>query len=368
MLKREGALLLGKSTFRLTTSVSVLLVLAFVGTGFVSSAYQRRKEALGDSHYRNGLALEAKGKLPEAVEEYRQALLFSPDKPEYRISFAAALVGSGHLDEAESHIDQLLQQDPTNGALNLTRARIARDRKQIPTAIGYYQRAVYEYWPPGRADERRQARWELISLLEKSGKREATVGELMTLYANAALDPKARVKVGFELLKNHATSEATQVFRDLIRVAPRDPETHRGMGEALFASGQYVSARHEFERALHLLPNEPEATKSLALTNSVIEMNPTLPGLPAAEQSRRSQNLLRRVISQLRKCGGNAELERQLGTADNLLNQKRHRTADWTSDLQNQAQQLWAKYGSLCGRKEPEDVALAAVLERFSSE
>src|SRR5947199_10549705 len=105
----------------------------------------------------------------------------------------------------------------------------------------------------------------------------------MTLYANASSDPASRTNVGFALLQNGASSEAMQVFRAETLERPRDPETHRGLGQAFFASGQYVSARHEFERALRLHPGEQQATTALALTNSVIDMDPDLPGLSGAE-------------------------------------------------------------------------------------
>src|SRR5207245_1392094 len=104
----------------------------------VSSAYQRQKKSLGQRHYALGRGLEQKGDLPAAVEEFRRALIFSPDEPDYRISFASALIGSGRLEEAESHIEQLLQEDPTNGVLNRMRALLAQHRNNIPTAIDYY--------------------------------------------------------------------------------------------------------------------------------------------------------------------------------------------------------------------------------------
>ena len=137
--------------------------------------------------------LENTGQLDAAVEEYRKALIFAPDDADYRISFASALIGSGRFEEAQSHIDQLLQEDPTNGALNRMQAYLAERQKRFPAAIDYYQRAVYEYWPPHKLQERARARWELISLLEKAGRREEAIGELMTLYANTTIGPATYV-------------------------------------------------------------------------------------------------------------------------------------------------------------------------------
>ena len=354
------------NSFRLTASIT-LLVLAFAVTGFISSAYWREKQALGEEHYKVGQQLESKGDLSDAVEEYRKALLFSPDKTEYRISFAAALLDSGRLDEAESHLDQLLQEDPTNGVLNLMRARLALRRHRVPKAIEYYQRAVYEYWPPSRAYQRREARWELIDLLERAGRREEAVGELMAMYANAPADPKLKAQIGFRLLDNDATSEAMDIFRDLTRTSNHDSQAHRGLGDAYFASGEFVSARHEYERALRYNPKDRESSDSLSFTNSVIDLDPELSGLPAAERFRRSQNLLKRVLTDLGQCSASEENQGELDAASKLLQSPPKNDPDLALEMQQTAKQLWATRSQVCGNKPTDDNVLATVFERISN-
>lgn len=353
--------------FRLTASVSLLLVLALAVTGFTSSVYRREKQALGEQHYHFGQQLQKKGDLPEAVEEYRKALLFSPDKSEYRISFAAALLQSGRLDEAESHLDQLLQEDPTNGALNLMRARLAVRRNRVPQAIDYYQRAVYEYWPPSRAYERREARWELINLLERASRREEAVGELMAMYANAPQDADLKAQIGFALLDNNAASEAAGVFRDLTRASNRDAQAHRGLAESYFASGEFVSARHEYERALRYNPKDRQSSDALSFTNAVIDLDPELSGLLSAERFRRSQNLLRRVLADLGKCSIPEDSKAKLDAATQLLQSPPKDNPDLALEMQATAKQLWAARGQMCGTTPTDDNVLATVFERIAN-
>lgn len=353
--------------FRLTASVSLLLVLALAVTGFISSVYRREKQALGEQHYTIGQQLEGKGDLPAAVEEYRKALLFSPDKSDYRISFVAALIDSGRLDEAESHLDQLLQENPTNGILNLMRARLAVRRNNTPKAIDYYQRAVYEYWPASRAYQRREARWELINLLERAGHREEAIGELMAMYANAPLDPSLRSKIGFALLDNGATSEAKGIFRDLTRTSSHDTQAHRGLAEAYFASGEFVSARHEYERALHYNPKDRQSSDALSFTNAVIELDPELSGLPSAERFRRSQNLLRRVLADLEKCSAPEEGKAKLDAATKILQSPPKDNPDLALEMQTTAKQLWTTRAQVCGATPTDDNVLATVFERIAN-
>ncbi len=368
MLVSGSELLFERNNFRSTGLISALLVGMFAITGFCTSFYKHQRTNLGQRHYAEGQRLESSGDIEAAVEEYRRALLFAPDDTDYRISFASALIGSGRFEEAESHIEQLLQEDPTNGVLNRMRAHLAERQKHTAAAIDYYQRAVYEYWPPNKLAERATARWELINLLEKAGRREEAVGELMTLYANTSVSPSGKLDVGFALLRDQAPSEAAQIFREAIRVAPKDATPHRGLGEAFLASGEFVSARHEFERALKLDPQAKAAASSLALTNSIIDMDPDLPALSSAERRRRSTNLLRRVVYLLRQCSGGIGTDDRLAGADNLLKGEQSKNADVPFEMQNLAKELWKDQTAICPDGIPSDQAVSRVMDRMVRE
>ena len=207
------------------------------------------------------------------------------------------------MDEAQSHLEQLAQEDPTSGQINLLLGRLAVQQHKLKQAVDYYQRGVYEYWPQSEFPQRRQARWELATLLSKTGDRSGFIAELMQLYTNLPVqDIAQKLKVGFLLLANGATSEASRIFQDLVKQAPQNAEAHRGLGEAHFSNGDYVSARHELQRALRLNPNNKESMQTLSVTNDVIDMDPALPYIGGFEQVRRSRNLLSRVIKDIEEC------------------------------------------------------------------
>ena len=355
-------------TLRAAVFVFALLITAMVLTGFATSFYGRERQSFGETHYLRGKALTAEGEPGEAAEEFRKALLFSPDKTEYRVSLGAALIAAGRLDEAQAHLEQLLQDDPTNGRLNVMLAEIAARRGRTQQAIDYYHRAVYEYWPAEQAGDRRKARWELISLLGKAGRRNEAVGELMQLYANAPPDPKVRAKVGFLLLGYGAASEASQVFRDLVRDMSQDPQAHEGLGEVYFAMGDFVSARHEYQRAARLAPKNAEITAGLALANTVIDIDPGLPDISSEEQYRRSANLLRRILSDFGACQpSSSDLQQRLDNAQNLLTISRSANADISLDMQNVSQQLWSDRDLFCPKTPIADRAVEAALRTIES-
>jgi len=383
---------------RATVSVCAVLALSFVVTAFVSSAYRRERETLGRRHYDQGQRLQSNGNVRGAIEEYREALLYSPDNTYYRLSLATSLLNAGRLNEAQSHLEQLAEEDPTNGVINLMLARVAVKRDKLSAAVESYQRAVYEYWPSSEASERRQARWELSELLRRTGNRSGYIGELMQLYANVpSTDPHEASKIGFLLLSAGATSEASEVFHDLIKSAPRNADGYRGLGTVQFNTGDYVSARHDFQRAIRVSPSDRDSAQLLALTNQVIDIDPALPHITSAERLRRSQNLLSRVTHELEACfvppkinapqptgpvpsnqSSNATtaapatppdpLTQRLNDAEKLLKEPGQNSSDRNLEMQDTAQQLWNDRAQFCPSKSLGDKAVEAVLPRIGRE
>lgn len=356
-----------QNTVQATLTVCATLVAAFVVTGFASAAYHRKRADLGASYYARGHNFETRGDVEQALEEYRKALLFAPDAAQYRLSLATALLEADRLDEAQAHLEQLLQENPTSGPINLLLGRLAVQQHKLKEAVAFYQRGVYEYWPESELSQRRQARWELASLLSQTGDRSGFIGELMQLYTNLPLrDIQQKLRVGFLLLSNGATSEASRIFQDLSKVAPRDTDVQRGLGQVYFAYGDYVSARHAFQRALKLNANDHQSGQQLALTNDVIDMDAALPYITEAEQMRRNRNLLSRVIKNLEQCHS-GEKSAKLDDARKLLTDI-PKDQDPAFTLQTAAARLWVDRASFCGTAVPQDRALDTVFSRIGHE
>ncbi|MBV9085637.1 MAG: tetratricopeptide repeat protein, partial [Acidobacteriaceae bacterium] len=87
--------------------------MSFLLTGAITSAYKSQRISRGRAHYEEAERLMHEDRAADAVQEYRKALLFLPENTQYRLSLALALIDTGRLDEAESHLDQLLAEDPT---------------------------------------------------------------------------------------------------------------------------------------------------------------------------------------------------------------------------------------------------------------
>ena len=350
------------------------LGVSFAVTGAVSSAYHKQRIVLGAEHYERGSDEAATGHALQATDEFRTALLFSPDNMPYRLSLALALLNSGRLDEAQAHLEELKQDDPTSGRVNLALARVESKRGHLKNAIAYYQQAVYEYWPADQIPERRQGRWELVDLLERTGRRNEAVGELIQLYASAPPNDTAeRSRIGFAMLKFGALSEAARLFGGLEKASPHLAEVHRGLGEVYFAMGDYVSARHEFQHALHVDAKDHQSVDDLALTNAVIDLDPLLPRIGSSERDRRSRNLLSRVVADVTSCSSGrtlaSYLEQELANANSLLQApKKNAARTQPDDLQQAALQLWRDRASFCEAGQATDRAVEVALSKMSDE
>src|SRR5689334_23208891 len=96
----------------------VLIVLTFAAVMFfvavtqLVQAFQRHETRLARNLFEQGQA-EMKLNRPErAVADFRAALSFSHDHPEYELSLARALRDTGRLDEAESYLQRLWEDRP----------------------------------------------------------------------------------------------------------------------------------------------------------------------------------------------------------------------------------------------------------------
>lgn len=314
-----------------------------------------------------------------AAEEFRKALLFAPDNREYRLSLATALVSGGRLEEAESHLEQLSQEDPTNGRINLLLARVALRQHHPTEALESYQRAVYEYWPPDELNRRREARWELIDLLEETGKhRDQLVGELLQLYGNLPPHSDQRMKVGTMLLRAGADAEAAHVFRDVLKDSSGEPPAqaakdmvgaYSGLAKIAFRSGDFIEARHDYQRALHVAPDDLATAAQLQFTNEIVDISPQLPNISPRERLRRSQNLLNRIEGDLQLCAGQATekaaLDDRLQSLKKPAGQKPTDQEDEAALLQQSAQSLWKDRATFCAPNHVSDPAVDAVLPRL---
>jgi len=122
------------------------------------------KPDYAEAHYNLGNTLLQKGKVDEAISHYQQALLIKPDYANAHNNLGTALFQKGKVDEAISHYQQalLIKPDYANAHNNLGNA--LRKKGNIEEAIVHYQKALELEQAAGRQDIVERLNAELKSL------------------------------------------------------------------------------------------------------------------------------------------------------------------------------------------------------------
>lgn len=175
-----------------------------------------------------GAALAEAGKIAEAVEQFRKALLLAPDLPEARYHLGLAHDRLGQTDEAMAEFEEAL--------------RLQGDFLQ--------------------------ARYLLAGCCRKRGDYE---GEMRLLAGIAQTEPaftEARYNYGLALQRSEKSAEAVEQLRAAVRAGPRNFRYLLALGIAL-ADRDTGEAITLLRRAVELSPDEAEAHYNLALAMAI---------------------------------------------------------------------------------------------------
>jgi tetratricopeptide (TPR) repeat protein len=349
--------------------VFVGLVALFAATGSFASVYHAERLQRAETHYQRGEQLAKSGSAADAAEEYRAALTFAPNDSRYRLALARSLMDLGRLDEAEAHLIGLHDADPDNALIDLLLARVAARQGRIDQAVAQYHQAIYGLWPEDPAGNRLRTRFELVSLLSKSGQPGHALAELLSLANEAPDDPATEQRIANLLVHYGAPQRAGELFERVAQKQPDNTQAIEGAGEASFAQGDYAAAAGWFRRALKLDPNAGQARARLDEIEHIEALDPTLVSLSAAVRYERSRTLLEKTLASLEACtqGRPAPAAAQplITSAHEFLQSSRRRREGDTPRAIELAEQIWATRTQECGKpgaaEEPLDLVMTKV-------
>lgn len=372
-LVTTGSLPTDTAESRITTRgaivwVGIALIVLFVFISFLSRAYHGTRRSRAEARYREGTSLAQQGKNEQAAEDFRAALVYEHDDPKYRFALAKALISLGRWEEANSHLLELEQRDPTDGPINQMLARLATRAGRYDDAIDDYNRAIYGYWPENPDENRIATRLELIQVLDQEGRQKQVLAELLALAGEVPEnDLDMRRKVAAMLLAHHSPQHAAEMYRAILSTHSHDAASQQGLGEADFDLGDYVSARNAFRAALRNGAKDPAVTQRIAISEAILDLDPTLVRLSANQRRQRAEELLRRSLASVSAC---TTVPQDLSTAaDKILTSKaKRRTEDDTAETLTLAQELWELRQTACAQKPETDQALTAVMAELAKQ
>ena len=349
-------------------SVAVATVLLFAATTVLNNAYRGTRRARAERQYRAGVQLASAGRNAQAADDFRAALVYEHDNADYRLALAKSLIAQEQFGEAQTHLVDLRDADPTDGPVNLMLARIAARENRDADAVTDYHRAIYGFWPDHPEQNRISARFELIGVLERDHQQKQVLAELLELAGELPdSDVDHRQEVASMLLSHGSLQHAAEVFRAIVAARPSDAAAQQGLGEAEFQLSDFVAARQAFQMAAQVEPSNLDVQQHLAACDAVIDLDPTLVRLSANQRFMRAQTLLNRTLDSAERCGVvPAGLSEQ---AQKALAEKPRRKRDGdTVDILMLSQQVWRQRLQGCPKRAPTDQALAAVMSKLAKQ
>lgn len=328
-----------------------------------------QRKAYAAREFGTGERFIAHGRIEEGIEHLRTASTLDGDNSAHSVALAQAILADGRPSEAEQMLLPLLERNETDGATNLAMARVLTKEGRLDEAKSFYHRAIYGRWPLGADKSRTAARFELIDLLARSNAKQELLSELLPMQDDSTNDVAQRKRIAHLFVVAGSPARAVVIFRELLRRDSRDADSFVGLAEAALSLGDFATARTDLLAAQKLMPEDSSSLQSrVALTDSVISLDPTQSGLSLPEQVRRSKNLLRMTLASARSClaAQAPQVAAALDSATLLVSSAsaagQAQSIEQTLSL---AEQLWGLRRSRCAR-EAQDGALALVHNRIA--
>jgi Tfp pilus assembly protein PilF len=195
------------------------------------AAYRKASELTPkdpEPHLSAGLLQERQKEFSAAEAEYKQVLAVDPQSTEAAIGLTNLYMKSGRLGEAEPLLRRLATERPDDAGIHLQLGRVLAAQSKKDDAITEIQTALK--LAPADSDAQR----EIADLYSSAGKNDL----------------------------------AENTYRALVTTQPKDPELHRGLGQALLRQKKFPEAQQEFLTALRLKRDSPDVYVDLAFAAS----------------------------------------------------------------------------------------------------
>lgn len=293
----------------MTPSFLRTLTLTFAGIAalFVIDTFLAKMERSEDRaeaarQFAAGQRLMSQGRYADAIGPLSNAASSQRGNNDYRLELAEAYRCSGRFMDAQTLLEELLEEDSTDGPANLAMARVLVQEGKTADGISFYHRAIYGQWRDHPEQNKFQVRSELVNLLASQNAKEDLLAELLPLQEEAPEDLATRQRIGLLFIAAGSYPHAVEVFRGILRTHPQDADAYAGLGEAEAARGNYQLAQADFFAAAHLKPQDESIRSRLDVNTEVLALDPTERGLDSRERYRRSVKLLELALDDSSSC------------------------------------------------------------------
>jgi tetratricopeptide (TPR) repeat protein len=364
--------------------ISLLALTAVVFFGFTrgySHAYDTRRYQLGRQWLERAQTDLNANRPTGAIEEFRTALVYTPQNWECRMGLAEALLRAGQYRGAQQYFSSLWQTQPQNGTVNLELARLAARENNSQQAERYYSGAIFGDWTDSPEESRREAAFELVDFyLQRRDLRQAE-SQLITVSGNLPDDPALQIRVADLFMRVKDYQRALDFYKRAARQQPDNFAALLGAGKAALQLGDYRMAESYFARGLHEDNSSEEARHQRELAQSILQLDPLEHGINSTEKARRSLRSFQIVGERLNSCS--QKLNSSAGPTTSPLAASLDKWNQWKPNANlaalvrnpDQADSLFdfslqaeQSIQSICGQSSREDDALLALVRKRSAE
>ena len=211
-----------------------------------------------EAHANLGSALGRSGRPAEAVGHLEAALRLNPGNLVARTNLGAALIDLGRPADAAPHFEAILRLSPDYPAAHFGLGNVLLHLNRATEAISHFETALRN------SPDYVEAHNGLAMALSLSGRfAEAVAHYERVLVANPG-DAVAHNNLASCLRQAGRFLEAIAHYREALRLAPGFADAHCNLADVLSQAGHADEAIREYETALRLNPNLTRAREHLA--------------------------------------------------------------------------------------------------------
>lgn len=250
------------------------------------------KPDFAEGHSNLGVVLFQKGEVAAAIDSYRQALKLNPDCAEGYSNLGVALGNQGKLAEAVACFQQALRLKPDYADAHNNLGLAWRDEGKLEEAKSCFQKALQIRPTFAEAHANLGIIFRLLGCLEEAiasshqalllkpdyaeahrnlgnaywqqGKLDAAVGCYYRVLSLNPNYPAAHNDLGIALSSQGLLEEAVVHYQTALRLNPTFAEAYNNMGNALRYLARIAEAMETYQEALRITPDYPEVHNNMA--------------------------------------------------------------------------------------------------------
>ena len=254
--------------------LSAVAIVCFFLVSELSGVYKRQLNDDGTTWFNRGEDDLNAGRVARAVVDFQAALTFSRDNYQYELRLAQALASLNRTEEARTYLLNLWQRQPENGSVNLELARIYASKGDVTQALRYYHNAIYAVWSGDAEPRQLSVRLELVKfLLDRKAVNQAE-SELIAVGRSIPDDPALQMQIGDLFMRVTDYQRALALYRQALKLQPRNHDALARAGRAAFQLGQYRLADRYLAAAVSAKPNDIESLDTLRMARTIPKMDP----------------------------------------------------------------------------------------------